>query len=199
MSKKSGFLAGALIGAAAALFFAPKKGSEMREDASKMYDDFKDDPEAALNNLRDFSTEKFNDIKERFDSGEISADSAKDYLTSKRDLIKEKVDSGELSKDSVIEFFNSTRDAIVGKINQAKEDTEELFDENESEITDEVVEKTAEFKEKLDDSADKVAEKVEDVKEDAAEAVENNVDFGKISEEAGELEKKAKDLSGTEW
>ncbi|MCR8689156.1 YtxH domain-containing protein [Lactococcus petauri] len=199
MSKKSGFLAGALIGAAAALFFAPKKGSEMREDASKMYDDFKDDPEAALNNLRDFSTEKFNDIKERFDSGEISADSAKDYLTSKRDLIKEKVDSGELSKDSVIEFFNSTRDAIVDKINQAKEDTEDLFDENESEITDEVVEKTAEFKEKLDDSADKVAEKVEDVKEDAAEAVENNVDFGKISEEAGELEKKAKDLSGTEW
>lgn len=174
MSKKSGFLAGALIGAAAALFFAPKKGSEMREDASKMYDDFKDDPEAALNNLRDFSTEKFNDIKERFDSG-------------------------ELSKDSVIEFFNSTRDAIVDKINQAKEDTEELFDENESEITDEVVEKTAEFKEKLDDSADTVAEKVEDVKEDAAEAVENNVDFGKISEEAGELEKKAKDLSGTEW
>ncbi|KAA8711868.1 hypothetical protein F4V47_07510 [Lactococcus garvieae subsp. garvieae] len=199
MSKKSGFLAGALIGAAAALFFAPKKGSEMREDASKMYDDFKDDPEAALNNLRDFSTEKFNDIKERFDSGEISADSAKDYLTSKRDLIKEKVDSGELSKDSVIEFFNSTRDAIVDKINQAKEDTEELFDENESEITDEVVEKIAEFKEKLDDSADTVAEKVEDVKEDAAEAVENNVDFGKISEEAGELEKKAKDLSGTEW
>lgn len=199
MSKKSGFLAGALIGAAAALFFAPKKGSEMREDASKMYDDFKDDPEAALNNLRDFSTEKFNDIKERFESGEISADSAKDYLTSKRDLIKEKVDSGELSKDSVIEFFNSTRDAIVDKINQAKEDTEELFDENESEITDEVVEKTAEFKKKLDDSADAVADKVEDVKEDAAEVVEDNVDFGKISEEAEELEKKAKDLSGTEW
>ena len=96
MSKKSGFLAGALIGAAAALFFAPKNVSEIREDASKMYDDFKDDPEAALNNLRDFSTEKFNDIKERFDSGEISADSAKDYLTSKRDLIKEKVYSGEL-------------------------------------------------------------------------------------------------------
>ena len=199
MSKKSGFLAGALIGAAAALFFAPKKGSEMREDASKMYDDFKDDPEAALNNLRDFSTEKFNDIKERFESGEISADSAKDYLTSKRDLIKEKVSSGELSKDSVIEFFNSTRDAIVDKINQAKEDTEELFDENESEITDEVVEKTAEFKKKLDDSADAVADKVEDVKEDAAEVVEDNVDFGKISEEAEELEKKAKDLSGTEW
>ncbi|MFK4899178.1 YtxH domain-containing protein [Lactococcus petauri] len=199
MSKKSGFLAGALIGAAAALFFAPKKGSEMREDASKMYDDFKDDPEAALNNLRDFSTEKFNDIKERFESGEISADSAKDYLTSKRDLIKEKVDSGELSKDSVIEFFNSTRDAIVDKINQAKEGTEELFDENESEVTDEVVEKTAEFKEKLDDSADAVADKVEDVKEDVAEVVEDNVDFGKISEEAEELEKKAKDLSGTEW
>lgn len=104
MSKKSGFLAGALIGAAAALFFAPKKGSEMRKDASKMYDDFKDDPEAALNNLRDFSTEKFNDIKERFDSGEISADSAKDYLTSKRDLIKEKLIQVNFQKTLLLNF-----------------------------------------------------------------------------------------------
>ncbi|QPS70345.1 YtxH domain-containing protein [Lactococcus garvieae] len=199
MSKKSGFLAGALIGAAAALFFAPKKGSEMREDASKMYDDFKDDPEAAINNLRDLSADKFNDIKERFDSGEISADSAKEYLTSKRDLIKEKVDSGELSKESVIEFFNSTRDAIVDKINQAKEGTEELFDENESEITDEVVEKTAEFKEKLNDNVDKAVDKAEEVKDDTETAIDENVDFGEISEEAEKLEKKAKDLSETEW
>lgn len=188
MSKKSGFLVGALVGAAAALFFAPKKGSEMREDAGKMYGDFKEDPEAALNNLRDFSVEKFNDIKARFDSGEISADSAKEYLTNKRDWIKEKVDSGELSKESVVEFFNSTRDAIVDKINQAKEGTEELFDENESEITDEVVEKAAEFKEKLDDNIDTVTEKVED-----------NIDFDKISEEADDLKKKAKELSETEW
>ena len=33
MSKKTGFLVGALVGAAAALFLTPKKGSELREGA----------------------------------------------------------------------------------------------------------------------------------------------------------------------
>ena len=42
MSKKTGFLVGALVGAAAALFLAPKKGSELREEAGKIYDDLKE-------------------------------------------------------------------------------------------------------------------------------------------------------------
>ena len=69
MSKKTGFLVGALVGAAAALFLAPKKGSELREGAGKIYDDLKENPQETLTGMRDtaldFSAEKFNEIKEK--------------------------------------------------------------------------------------------------------------------------------------
>ncbi|MFK5241790.1 YtxH domain-containing protein, partial [Lactococcus lactis] len=53
MSKKTGFLVGALVGAAAALFLAPKKGSELREGAGKIYDDLKENPQETLTGMRD--------------------------------------------------------------------------------------------------------------------------------------------------
>lgn len=161
MSKKTGFLVGALVGAAAALFLAPKKGSELREGAGKIYDDLKENPQETLTGMRDtaldFSAEKFNDIKEKFDSGEISADKAKEFLLSKRDLIMEKVDSGELSKDSVVDFFNDTKDAVVEKINSMKDSGEELFDENESDISEEAAEVVAKFR----DAKDEVKEDID--------------------------------------
>lgn len=170
MSKKSGILIGALVGAAAALFLAPKKGEDLRDDAGKLYDDFKENPQEALNNWKDktidYSTEKFNDVKDKFDSGEISADRAKDFLFEKRDLIKEKVDSGELSKESVIAFFNATRDAIVDKINEIKSDSDELFDENESEFSEEVKQAADKFESKVDETAAAVGEKADEVKND---------------------------------
>ncbi|MCL2114500.1 YtxH domain-containing protein [Lactococcus protaetiae] len=195
MSKKSGFLVGALVGAAAALFLAPKKGSELREDAGKIYDDFKENPQETLNNLKDsavdFSTDKFNEIKEKFDTGEISAEKAKDYLISKRDLIKEKVDSGELSKESVVSFFNDTRDAIVEKLNTVKLSSEELFDEDESHLSDEVVAAAAEFNDKKEDVVEATSDKVEEVKEE--------IDTEKLSEEANKIAEKAKELTSEEW
>ena len=138
MSKKTGFLVGALVGAAAALFLAPKKGSELREEAGKIYDDLKENPQETLTGMRDtaldFSAEKF-----------------KDFLLSKRDLIMEKVDSGELSKETVIDFFNDTKDAVVEKINSMKESGEELFDEDESDLSDEAAEVVAKFSDAKDE------------------------------------------------
>lgn len=193
MSKKTGFLVGALVGAAAALFLAPKKGSELREDAGKIYDDFKENPQETLNELRDnavdFSSEKFTEIKEKFDSGEISADKAKEFLISKRDLIMEKVDSGELSKDSVVDFFNETRDAIMEKINSAKESGEELFDENQ--VTDE------EDSFISDDAAAVVAKF-----NDAEETEKEDISSDSLAEEARKIAEKAKELTNhpsEEW
>lgn len=123
MSKKSGFLSGALfgavIGAAAALFVAPKKGAELREDAMGKYNEFKENPQGTLEDLRDFSTDKFYEIKDKFDSGEYSADAAKEYLLARRDEIKAKVDSGELSIDSVRDFFQETKDKLAERLSNA--------------------------------------------------------------------------------
>ena len=98
-----------------------KAGESFPDRLVKIYDDLKENPQETLTGMRDtaldFSAEKFNEIKEKFDSGEISADKAKEFLLSKRDLIMEKVDSGELSKGSVVDFFNDTKDAVVEKIN----------------------------------------------------------------------------------
>ncbi|MDR2976966.1 MAG: YtxH domain-containing protein [Streptococcaceae bacterium] len=132
MSKKSGFIGGALfgavIGAAAALFVAPKKGSDLREEAMEKYSAFKEDPQGTLEDLRDFSTDKFYDIKNKFDSGEYSADAAKDYLLARRDEIKAKVESGELSVDSVRDFFTETRDKLADRFSNAADDVEEADD-----------------------------------------------------------------------
>jgi gas vesicle protein len=132
MSKKSGFIGGALfgavIGAAAALFVAPKKGSELREDALEKYNAFKEDPQGTLEDLRDFSTDKFYEIKDKFDSGEYSAETAKEYLVARRDEIKAKVDSGELSVDSVRDFFTETRDKLAEHLSNAEDEAQEADD-----------------------------------------------------------------------
>ena len=115
-------------------------------------------------------------MKGGFDSGEISADKAKEFLLSKRDLIMEKVDSGELSKDSVVDFFNDTKDAVVEKINSMKDSGEELFDENESDISEEAAEVVAKFR-------------------DAKDEVKEDIDTESLAEEAKKIADKAKELT----
>ncbi|MDR0199826.1 MAG: YtxH domain-containing protein [Streptococcaceae bacterium] len=138
MAKKSHFLLGAAVGAVAALFLAPKKGSEFQEDAKKAYSDFKENPQefakARLADAKDFSVEKFNDVKGKFDSGEYSADKARDYLLEKRDQIRERVESGDLSADNVKDFFNKTKDSLVSRFQTTsdKEASEQASDLDEN-------------------------------------------------------------------
>ena len=60
MSKRRGnfLLLGALIGFIAGLFFAPKKGSELRRDAKNKIDEIKENPKDVLQG-------KFDDVKEK--------------------------------------------------------------------------------------------------------------------------------------
>ena len=60
MSKRRGnfLLLGALIGFIAGLFFAPKKGSELRRDAKNKIDEIKENPKDVLH-------ETFNGFKEK--------------------------------------------------------------------------------------------------------------------------------------
>lgn len=64
MSKKRGnfLLLGALIGFIAGLFFAPKKGSELRKDAKNKINEIKENPKDVLQGTFDDVKEKINDF-----------------------------------------------------------------------------------------------------------------------------------------
>ena len=64
MSKRRGnfLLLGALIGFIAGLFFAPKKGSELRRDAKNKIDEVKENPKDVLQGTFDDVKEKINEF-----------------------------------------------------------------------------------------------------------------------------------------
>ena len=64
MSKRRGnfLLLGALIGFIAGLFFAPKKGSELRRDAKNKIDEIKENPKDVLQGTFDDVKEKINEF-----------------------------------------------------------------------------------------------------------------------------------------
>ena len=66
MSKRRGnfLLLGALIGFIAGLFFAPKKGSELRRDAKNKIDEIKENPKDVLQGTFDDVKEKINELKD---------------------------------------------------------------------------------------------------------------------------------------
>ena len=64
MSKRRGnfLLLGALIGFIAGLFFAPKKGSELRRDAKNKIEEIKENPKDVLQGTFDDVKEKINEF-----------------------------------------------------------------------------------------------------------------------------------------
>ena len=64
MSKRRGnfLLLGALIGFIAGLFFAPKKGSELRRDAKNKIDEIKENPKDVLQGTFDDVKEEINEF-----------------------------------------------------------------------------------------------------------------------------------------
>lgn len=64
MSSRKGkyLLLGAFLGFLAGLFFAPKKGSELRKDAKEKIEDVKDNPREVLQETFDGVKEKINTI-----------------------------------------------------------------------------------------------------------------------------------------
>ena len=183
----------ALCAPAAALATAPKEGKKLRQDVKDFYQDYKEDPQAKFDDLKDtavnfydeksgqlveFSTEKYNDIREKFDNGDISAEKAKDFLVAKKDDIKAKIDSGELSKEKVLDFLALTKEKIADKVNDLKgtvtEQAEEVEDDFELELEQEdLVKKADEISAKADklvsEASNQVVETVEKVSDEIAD------------------------------
>jgi gas vesicle protein len=63
-----GFLAGSVVGAIAALLYAPKSGKELRSDIKKKAGDFAEDAQEYVRNARQRTVELINQGKDRSDA-----------------------------------------------------------------------------------------------------------------------------------
>ena len=73
MSKKGGLLVvlGTLIGFTSGMLLAPKKGSDLREDAKEKFEDIKENPKKALDSVVGSVKEKINSFTEDMPDDDI--------------------------------------------------------------------------------------------------------------------------------
>lgn len=115
---KGNFVAGLAVGAALGILFAPKKGSETREDLKELFEEL-------LNKIRDIDIEdvkeavanKIADIKESL--AELDKEKILEIAKEKCALIKEKIeDLIEYAKEKGIPAVEKTANELKVKANE---------------------------------------------------------------------------------
>lgn len=115
---KGNFVAGLAVGAALGILFAPKKGSETREDLKELFEEL-------LNKIRDIDIEdvkeavanKIADIKESL--AELDKEKILEIAKEKGALIKEKIeDLIEFAKEKGIPAVEKTANELKVKANE---------------------------------------------------------------------------------
>lgn len=127
MSKASKFLTtlvlGAAGGTAAAVFLASKTGKVLREKVTDYIKDYQQDPESKhaewvdkAHDLKDQAVEKYSDVKNRFESGELTTDDIVKTVKEKAEELKERVTQEEFFahlKDQVTKFKTETKEEVT--------------------------------------------------------------------------------------
>jgi gas vesicle protein len=99
-----GFLAGGIVGAIAALLYAPKSGRELRKDIRYKSDEYSDDVEKYFVEARDKAKDLINDGKKK----------------SEKLINDAKIKSDELLKDAE-RIFNDAKSKTEGYVSKGKE------------------------------------------------------------------------------
>ncbi|SJZ42344.1 Gas vesicle protein [Pilibacter termitis] len=127
MSKKGGFLCGALFGAVvatgAALLFSPKSGKELREDIKKQLDDFKESDGDYLS----VAKEKKEVVLEK---AAIKKDEWQDKASELQEKLSEKT-SGK--SDEALDALKDKKEALISRF---KKEVKTTGDEEENIVLD---------------------------------------------------------------
>ncbi|MCR5492511.1 MAG: YtxH domain-containing protein [Streptococcus sp.] len=144
---------GVASGAAAAYFLSTEKGKELQKKATKAYQAYKENPSEYHQKAKDKATEytdlavdTFNDYKEKFESGELTAD---EFL----EVVKEK---GQAAAD----FASEKVSEFTSKVSEAVDEANDVKEETKAEVDDIIIDYTS--KDETPASEDEKTETTED-------------------------------------
>lgn len=144
---------GVASGAAAAYFLSTEKGKELQKKATKAYQAYKENPSEYHQKAKDKATEytdlavdTFNDYKEKFESGELTAD---EFL----EVVKEK---GQAAAD----FASEKVSEFTSKVSEAVDEADDVKEETKAEVDDIIIDYTS--KDETPASEDEKTETTED-------------------------------------
>lgn len=105
------FVWGLLLGAAAALLYAPKSGRETRDELSESFDRLRDEAETRARDLQDTMNATVDDVRHQFEDG---LDAARRAVESGREAARSSRDEVERRVRQQTAAFRSGYDAARG-------------------------------------------------------------------------------------
>ena len=122
------FIWGLLIGAAAALLYAPKSGRETREELSDSMTRLRDQAEGKVREVQDTVTEVVEDARRQFEEG---VDTARKAVETGRQAVKERRDRVERQVEESREAFQAGYEAAKAAARTDGEGEGDTGDESE--------------------------------------------------------------------